>query len=341
MFRVIAMFHWDILRLAPGALAALLIALLPAGAQAAECRDTRAADPEFLAAQKFGCRPVAEKPPATKRGAPPYSAGILWRIEKPGIAPSYLLGTFHTTDPRIKLLPCPIKKYFDASKSYTMELIFNGAGFVGMSQAMFLDKGQTLEQVLGKELHEELIAWLKANGHRKIDQGFDRMKPWAIMMTLGSQGKRRRTGGGLFLDAQLQFDAIRQGKPTYGLETMAEQVEAFDGMPLKDQVALLRDSLRSESQPEEITDTVTRAYLARDLAALMSLSTDLRKENPGAYDTLMDRLLVRRNRNMAERMPARLNEGNAFIAVGALHLPGEDGVLNLLARAGWRVTPVY
>jgi hypothetical protein len=69
-----------------------------------------------------------------------------------GIAPSHLFGTYHTNDPRITTLPCPVKDVFDRASSYTMEVITNGAGIVSMAEAMFFSDGKTLKDVRGESL---------------------------------------------------------------------------------------------------------------------------------------------------------------------------------------------
>jgi hypothetical protein len=89
---------------------------------------------------------------------------------------------------------------------------------------------------------------------------------------------------------------------------------------------------------------VVDAYLARDLAGLWRISQESRgggSEERRLNEVLMRRLLHERNIRMAERSEARLREGGAFIAVGALHLYGDGGVLSLLEQRGWRVTRVY
>jgi uncharacterized protein YbaP (TraB family) len=84
-----------------------------------------------------------------------------------------------------------------------------------------------------------------------------------------------------------------------------------------------------------------RAYLARDIAALAEAGMKHKPDNDRLYRSVMDRLLTRRNARMATRLGPILKDGGAFIAVGAAHLPGESGLLNLLEKAGYRVTPVY
>jgi len=288
-----------------------------------------------LAGQASDCRPVAREKSAPLP-AGDFSHGLLWKIETPGAAPSYLFGTFHTSDPRITVLPCPVKAVFDQTSSYTMEMITNGAGIVSMAEAMFFSDGKTLKDVVGESLYNDTLHVIGINDARRA-RSINSMKPWAVMMTLSSP----RQGGGLPLDLALQYQATRQGKPTYGLETMDEQIAVFNGMSLADQVTLLRDTVQTQKGTQDAMEELTQDYLDRNLAGLMALNDRYKPADTRVYDTLMDRLLVQRNRHMAERMQKYLKQGNAFIAVGALHLPGDTGLLKLLSAAGHRVTRVY
>jgi hypothetical protein len=282
------------------------------------------------------CRPVT----ADRTGAVPraqdFNHGLLWKIETPNSAPSYLFGTYHTNDPRITTLPCPVKDVFDRAASYTMEVITNGTGIVSMAEAMFFSDGKNLKDVLGESLYQETLHSLGATETAKAG-GINNMKPWAVMMMLSAP----RKGSGLFLDIALQLDATHLGKPTYGLETMQEQIAVFNGMSLDDQVVLLRDAVQNYQLTQSAMEELTQAYLKRDLGALLALNDKLKPQDARVYSTMMDRLLTQRNINMAERMRVRLKEGNAFVAVGALHLPGETGLLRRLSAAGYHVTRVY
>jgi len=282
------------------------------------------------------CRLVsADRTGTTVRGQD-FNHGLLWKIETPGSAPSYLFGTYHTNDPRITTLPCPVKDVFDRTASYTMEVITNGAGIVSMAEAMFFSDGKTLKEVLGEPLYQETLRSVGAAETTKTG-GINSMKPWAVMMVLSAP----REGHGLFLDMALQLSATHRGKPTYGLETMQEQIAVFNGMSLDDQVVLLRDAVQNHQLTQNAMEELTQAYLKRDLGALLALNEKLKPQDARVYNTMMDRLLTQRNANMAERMRVRLKEGNAFVAVGALHLPGETGLLRLLSAAGYHVTRVY
>ena len=136
--------------------------------------------------------------------------------------------------------------------------------------------------------------------------------------------------------------ALQQGKPVYGLESIEAQIAVFDQLPVPEQVMLLRDTLDLLPRLEDIYEEVTAAYLRRDLAHLLGLQDRLiAPSSRGVYRDFMRRLLDDRNTRMVEGMEPRLAEGNAFIAVGALHLPGSNGVLHLLEQRGYRVRSIY
>lgn len=287
-----------------------------------------------LAAAAADCRPVPAEP-ARAAAVRDFGRGLLWRIDSPNRAPSFLFGTFHSSDPRITDLPCPVQQAFEGSASFTMEVILNGPGLVSMAQAMFFNDGTTLREVLGDTLYRQTLE--AAGVDDAAAAGFRRKKPWAVLMELSTPTENY----GLFLDMAMQFRAILRDKPTYGLETMDEQIAVFNGLSLADQVVLLRDALRTRDQQDDAVEELAQAYLARDLDALVAISEKHGSIDPQVQARLMERLLVARNRNMAERMRVRLAEGNAFVAVGALHLPGRQGVLQLLSDAGYRLTRLY
>jgi len=280
------------------------------------------------------CRPVSDPPPASANQR--FDRGLLWKIEIRGSAPSYLFGTFHSSDPRITTLPCPVQAAFDRADSYAMEVITNGAGIVSMAEAMFLPEPQTLKALLGDALYQDTLRAVGADPQQGAT-GINRMKPWAVMMMLAAPREHR----GLFLDMALQLRATRQGKNTHGLETMAEQIAVFNGMSLADQIVLLKDAIQMASTSREVIEELAQAYLQRDLNSLLALQDKYKPADARVQEEMERRLLIQRNHIMAERMHALLKEGNAFIAVGALHLPGEHGLLRLLTAAGYRVTVIY
>ncbi|BAV34190.1 polysaccharide biosynthesis protein GumN [Sulfuricaulis limicola] len=261
--------------------------------------------------------------------------GLLWKIESPGAAANYLFGTIHSDDPRITALPDAVTRTLDASTRFVMEAIIDGESLMRMAEVMFFNDERTLEQVVGRKLYAESVKALSARGMPTL--GVEKQKPWAVMMALSMPPPRT----GEFLDLVLQARAAQQNKPVSGLETVAEQLAIFDELPLRDQVALLEDTVRLQPELDREFEALHKAWLARDLAAIIAISEKHKPTDERLYQEGMDRLIVQRNRRMAERMTPMLKQGGAFIAVGAAHLPGETGLLQLIEKAGYRVTAIY
>ena len=264
-----------------------------------------------------------------------YSRGLLWRIERDGSAPSYLFGTLHSDDPRVLALAPPVRQAFDRARSFTMEVVTDAEALMLMAQRMFYQDGRTLAGVAGDELYRRALMALADEG--LPDMGVERQKPWVVVMLLSMP----RPQSGLPLDMALHAQATEQKKPVFGLETMTEQVSVFDDLPVADQVTLLKDTLDNHKEVRAQIEALTARYLARDLAGILKLADTHRPADSRVHDIVMRRLLADRNVRMVERMRPRLAEGNAFIAVGAGHLAGPEGLLPLLERAGYKLSVVY
>lgn len=264
-----------------------------------------------------------------------HTQGLLWKIEAAGVKPSYVFGTIHSDDARVTALPAAVTRALDASSRFIMEALIDADGLVLMAQAMFFNDGRTLEQVAGKELYADSVKALTAHGLPTV--GVENEKPWAVMMTLSMPPPKT----GEYLDLILETRATRENKAVSGLETMQEQIAVFNELPMPDQIALLKEAVRTQQDFAKEFEALVQAYLARDLATLAEISSQHEPDEDRMYRAVTDRLLTKRNIRMAERMAPALREGHAFIAVGAAHLPGETGLLNLIEKAGYRVTPVF
>jgi hypothetical protein len=138
------------------------------------------------------------------------------------------------------------------------------------------------------------------------------------------------------------FQRARQaGKQVHGLETIAEQLEVFEGLPLDDQVALLRDAVEQFAGIDALHAELLAAYKRQDLAAMMAINeAAMQIGDRRLAEKFQRRLIVDRNHRMAERLEPYLKQGGAFVAVGALHLPGEQGLVRLLEERGYAVRRV-
>jgi uncharacterized protein YbaP (TraB family) len=150
------------------------------------------------------------------------------------------------------------------------------------------------------------------------------------------------------LDQTIERLARERGARLVALETIDEQVEVFAGMAEADMVRLLERMIAVGAREGELHaylddyfKAVTELYLAGDIGGILEAwRTQLPGDDEALVARLIERLITRRNRTMVERMTALLDEGRAFVAVGAAHLPGEGGVINLLSEAGYTVSPV-
>lgn len=262
--------------------------------------------------------------------------GLLWKIEGAASHPSYLLGTMHSEDPRVVKLPAEIKTIFDRADSFSAELDMKMENLLQTSQRMFYIDGTSLKDVIGRELYQDSVKLLAQYGIPEML--VERMKPWAVATTLSMP----KSDSGQFLDLVLFMQAQAMGKKIYGLETVDEQLAVLEDMPLKLQINMLKDAVREYDSSQQMLSELLEIYIRRDLDGLHELSEAYMNKGDAAVAVYFQKAIIDdRNIRMLQRMQARLKEGNAFIAVGALHLVGEQGLLQLLKKQGLQISPVY
>lgn len=282
-------------------------------------------------AAELECEPLQRAAPID-RAAIVHGQGLLWRVSGADGGDSYVLGTMHVAEPRVMKMVDVIQQQFAASSVFAMEVVLDPSAMQKLGLAMFYSDGRRLSKVVGAPLFASIARHLGDYGVPPTMA--ETMKPWAAFTTLSMPvGDSAEP-----LDLQLMSAAQQAGKEVVGLETVDEQLSVFENVPEHDQVAMLRDvACHFETFQHEL-DEMVDAYVARDLVALVEQAE--RYEGEGK-DAFMDKLLYERNARMAERMVPLLAVGHAFIAVGALHLPGARGVLRLLEQQGYRVEAVY
>ena len=265
-----------------------------------------------------------------------FERGLLWRIEKSGSPASYLFGTMHIEDPEVVKLATPVQEAFDRADGVTLEVVLDPQSLLTMATAFMLNDGSTLESHIGSKLYTRSVKAMSAHGMPEMMVA--RMKPWAVAVTLMTPPPET----GVVLDLMLYQQAMAQGKPVTGLESPMEQMSLFDSFSRQEQIELLKDTLDSIDELPRMFAELKSAYLERNLARLVKVSDDsMSDHNPGLVDDFNRKLIIERNHRMVERMQPVLKQGQQFIAVGALHLPGEEGLLQLLSSQGYSVSAVY
>lgn len=262
-----------------------------------------------------------------------FDEGLLWRIESASGAVSYIFGTIHISDERVTNLPAPVREALDRSPHFGMEVILDGSALQRMSMAMFAADGSNgLGQLLDPLSFAQTTRLLLRYG--VSEQAARVLKPWAAFTTLSLPPGQ----SGVPLDLALLGEARQSGKSTFGLETIDEQIAVFADLKNDEQVQILAQTVCHYGDFQAELEEMVQHYLARDLSAVMEMA--IRYESP-LKGRFLDILLRQRNHRMVARLESVLTRGGAFVAVGALHLPGPEGILRLLRSAGFKVEREY
>ena len=279
----------------------------------------------------------------------PNAGALLWRIQGKRQPASYLFGTIHSTDARVTTLSPAVTAAFNSAKRVALEYVDQksepGAPSIeGLITAQgFYHGGNGLKDVLTSAEMAALGQTLAAEGIP--ESAAHLLRPWfaAFALAVPVCEKQRAAAGLLPLDKRLERDAVAQGKQTAGLETMEFQINAIAGLPEDVQVSLLKATVATIALRNDALEVMHRAYLRRDLAAAMPFTKHLVERagyDSAAIDAIELDLAVKRNYGMRDAALPLLQQGDAFIAVGGMHLLGREGLVELFRAAGYTVTPV-
>lgn len=279
------------------------------------------------------CRPLQIREVAYS-GPQEFGQGLLWHISKPGSPPSHIFGTIHVAERHVRAQLGQVRQALTGSRVFVMEAVFDADGIELLREMMFFNDATRLGDVIPADLYTRTLAIL--NAYHITEQQLSMMKPWAAYLTMSYPADM-----GIILDQRLLQLAEAAGIGAEGLESLAEQGQLFNNFSLTDQVRLLTDAVCHRALMESDFAQMIALYTTGDLAELSAYGQRYAFADNTLYETLTEKLLTRRNRLMVERMQTALATGDAFIAVGALHLPGAEGVLALLQQNGFDITPVF
>lgn len=262
-------------------------------------------------------------------------AQVFWSVTDDNGRQNWLLGTMHSEDPRLLEWPEPLVDALGSAERIALELVPDSRMLDRLQQAMV--SKQPLDEVLGNELHGKVVAIL-TDQYGLTRTAVNRLEPWAVALTLATPPPET----GMYMDLMISYRAQGAGLDVVPLETVDEQIDFLAGLPLEDQLSLIRESVNDHAAHEAVFEQLVAAYLEGDLERLDRLA----EEQMAGLDGRIVRYfseqgLAARNRRMLERAEPWLEAGGLIIAVGALHLHGEDGLVELLRERGWRVEAVY
>ena len=271
------------------------------------------------------------------RAAERYERGLLWRVTKDK-ATSHVFGTIHDADARVAVPPAPAEEAFGRSRALLVEFLPDAYTRERFTEAALFTDRQTLEEKIGADDFARVLERLAPTGLERDVVG--KLKPWGALINLRHSAADAPESA----EAHLIGQARARRLAVLQMEGVEEQIFAFDECPMETQVALLKHSLAHREELMTLEDETIRAYLARDLSAIWRLRERFIARYPevAPHQAVMTkRLLYDRSVVMAFRMQRELRRGGAFVAVGALHLHGEKGILALLQGDGYRATRVY
>lgn len=282
------------------------------------------------------------------------SAQLLYKISGKGLtAPSYIVGTYHLAEASFAdSIPGMRQAMADCQQVYgelMMNELFAPDSLALLQQAMMLPGEMTLDSLLTADEMNRVNSFMRKTigldmTNPQLAQQMCKMTPQALSVVF-SVFSYIKNGGKLDpengFDNYFQKEAHAQGKTVGGLETMAFQIKAlYEGKSLERQKELLMCQIDNSVFMDEMADRIVKAFYAQDLDGIKE-AMDQKLHNSCDNSPEEDALLVdNRNADWLTKMPALMAQKPTLFAVGAAHLPGQKGVLNLLRQAGYTVEGV-
>ncbi|RYY40193.1 MAG: TraB/GumN family protein [Chitinophagaceae bacterium] len=261
-------------------------------------------------------------------GQQKYPPTFLWRISGNGLQhPSYLWGTIHLQDRRVFRFTDSLYYLLDHSNAFAMELDPERATEDLLPFVMGKDTSAFLYTAMPDSVFLR-VAPLLERALKKPARSIRRKEAWLYLQLRPYRG-RRRDDMPQPMDLYLYEHARTQKKKLLGIEDLSDQ---FDLAEILTGPFDARGLLQTDTEVQRQTEEMVQIYMKQDLAAIERMSM-----SDSVYE---NRTLVRRNRKMALRMDSLARLQPTFFAIGAGHLPGVEGVLALLRRRGFSVTPV-
>jgi uncharacterized protein YbaP (TraB family) len=256
---------------------------------------------------------------------------LLWKIEGKGLKkPSYLFGTMHLYDNRVFDFSDSVLLKLKECNAFAMEIHPDSMVAFTLRKMISRNNKNEFKDLLTPAEYKEIDSLMKLRTGYTLDN--IRMPQLAPMMIEKKMGKKNKN---IFLDIYLYSLAKKSGKKILGLEKTEDQLE----IRAPRSAEALRKMLQEQTDPaaqEKQLEKMIDIYHRGNIDELNSLLSVMKLTNPEQYK----KMFTDRNRGMAINIAKEIHQSTVFVAVGAGHLPGDEGVIRLLQKEGYRVTPV-
>lgn len=270
------------------------------------------------------------------------SCSLLWGVSGNGMLhTSYLFGTMHLEDDRLRAFDENWHKSFESTDIVAGETDFNSGSIDMMNMIQSLLADTTIDMVLQPHKVDVIRRYLADKLGPDMVPILMRIQPFFLMVLL-MEIPEDVSKVNEIMDVYLMDLARQRGKRVVGLETTSEQLEVVSGVSVLYQAEMLYEfvSMTLNGHPTDIIMGLTDAdmiqtYLHQCLDAFVNLYAKM-----DLNERLMTQIVPRRNLRFVNRLEPLMRENAVFCAVGAMHLPGEDGMISLLRARGYKVFPV-
>jgi uncharacterized protein YbaP (TraB family) len=269
-------------------------------------------------------------------------AQLLWKITGKNLEkPSYLYGTMHTSNPKAFVLKDVLIEKISTCEAYAGEMIFEPAMMFAILPQLFMEKDTTLKTLLNEEEYR-VVKEVLDEKLGMMSTFAERIKPMFTSMLLqeGSlEGLQTASPSQhTALDFFLQEEASKRNLELISLETLEEQMNVINSVPLLKQAKMLYQDVIKNKQEEkdDSMEKMLQWYAEQKLDSLYQYASKEFATEPA----LSYQILTKRNLNMADRIEKHINKKSVFVAIGAAHLPDKQGVIELLRKKKFKVEPV-
>lgn len=258
--------------------------------------------------------------------------GLLYKIQKKGGKASYIFGTIHIIPDTAFFFPPKLVKTLEKSEMLVLELSQDEMS-AGMGSSLKRTSGETFS-IFTKEQQDSIINWGSELIHldtAKFRGIFNQLKPFALLQ-IGAQDLFK----GPVKSYELEFIRTADSKniPIDGLESMDYQLGLFEGLSDELVKKLVLETMR-DSYKKENGKILVETYLSQDITKLNELMV-----LNGVESTMADILVYDRNKQWIRKIKSFMQTNSCFFAVGAGHLGGDKGVIQLLRKEGYNVEVV-
>ena len=275
-------------------------------------------------------------------------AQLLWKVSGNGLGrPSYIFGTHHMAPASMLDQIAGINAGIDGCDIVVGEIekdsLMSQESQMKMARFMIAPTDSTLDKLYTPDEYAEIEkVFNKYFGSMgvKLSQ-MNSLKPNAISTQLQAMQSIKyfpNFDANNLIDVAIQERANEAGRPSVGLESLQEQIDLLFNGPLTEQAKGLLEACHQDEFFQVQSSALAEAYMHQDLDKLLAVMTDATMG--GDSEDEMESLIYNRNRNWVDKLVKMMPERACLVCVGAGHLPGAQGLLQLLRDKGYTVEPV-